>query len=121
MFAGGLLLSVTIIAFALWLHWNERTNWGERDFNSKTDRAYLRARTRIRRVVHALFLICGILILVSTVATPERRVVWLISWTAVTVLLLCIVMLAGIDAVRTRRYQLSKLPEIRKKSLRNDD
>lgn len=121
MFAGGLILSITIIAFALWLHWNERANWGERDFHSKTDQAYLRARTRSRRVVHALFLVCGILIFVSTIATPERRIVWLLSWAVVTVLLLSIVMLAGIDALRTHRYHLNKLPEIRKKSLGGDE
>lgn len=116
MFVGGLILAVTLISFAVWLQWNEREGWPGETFQNE-DRVYLRARFRRRRRIHWIIGICGGLILVATVGTPEHRQVWVACWAIVMIALIAVVLLALLDAFQTHRYHQSKLPEIRREIL----
>jgi hypothetical protein len=62
---------------------------------------------------------CGILIIVAAFAGPGR--VWVAAWTSVIAALMTVVVLAGFDAFRTHRYQKAKLPEVRRKTLNDDE
>ncbi len=118
MFAGGLILGFTLIAFAVWLHHREQVGWGERRDESEMDNLYFARRTVGRRRVHVLFAFSGGLILVSAFFGPGF--VWGVCWMLVMVQLLVVVVLAIIDAARTQRYHRSKLPEIRRQFLGDD-
>ncbi len=118
MFAGGLVLSVTIISFAIWMQWNENQQAvGVDKGASEVDRRYIRRRARHRQIVNGLFLFTGLLVLASTFAGVERKLLWLSLWATTIAVLMVIVILAGIDALRTHLYHLHKLPEVRKKAL----
>ncbi|MEM1068556.1 MAG: hypothetical protein AAGG48_13125 [Planctomycetota bacterium] len=112
MFAGSLVLGMTIIAFAAWLQWNENETAGDENPRTDLDREYLNNRGRARKRIHVLIAGSGGLVLVAACAGPGP--VWLVSWLGVIMLLLIVVMLAGLDALRSHRYHLRKLPEIRR-------
>ena len=119
MFAGGLVLGLTLIAFAIWLHQREQTGWDERRESSELDKQYYSRREAGRRQVYVLFGTAGALILVAAFAGPGF--IWGVCWLIVSVLLLYVVVLALIDALRTHRYHSQKLPEIRRQLLRDDE
>ncbi|WP_168566729.1 hypothetical protein [Crateriforma spongiae] len=123
MFSGGIILSVTLILFAVWLQWNERQGWPgeESEYDDKTDADYLRSRFRSRRRIHWIIGVCGLLILIATVKGPESRAVWIGCWSIVMLCLITVVGLALLDAVRTHRYHRRRLPELRRKMLGDDD
>lgn len=115
MFAGSILMAVTVLGFAAWLHYNDRQGWGQDEpFRTELDRRYLDRRTRSRRRIHLIIAGCGVLILVAAFFGPGP--VWIAAWMTVTVALAVVVLLAGLDAVRTFRYQNAKL-----KRLMDDD
>ncbi len=119
MFAGGLVLGLTLIAFAVWLHQREQAGWDERQENSEVDEQYYSRREAGRRQVYFLFGIAGLLILVAAFAGPGF--VWGMCWLIVSALLLIVVSLALVDAMRTHRYHQQKLPEIRRQLLHDDE
>lgn len=120
MFAGGLILGTTLIAFAIWLHRQEQHGWeGEHRSESELDVAYYRRRRRSRMWVHLTLGGCGVLIYVATFFGPG--VVWLICWMLVSIALLAVVAMALIDALRTHRYHNQKLPEIRRRWLGDEE
>ena len=121
MFAGGLLLAATLMSFALWLQWNERQGWPNESYDNERDRKYLNQRMRSRRRMNYLLFACGVLILVSTFATPERQAIWIACWMSVSVTLLTIIGLAGLDFLRTHRYHKHKLPDVGRRTLDRDD
>lgn len=115
MFAGSIVMAVTVLFFAAWLHYNDGRGWGQDErFRTELDLKYLDRRTRSRRRIHMIIAVCGILILVAAFAGPGP--VWIASWMTVMVALAIVVVLAGFDALRTYRYQNAKL-----KSLMDDD
>lgn len=116
MFAGGLVLGITLIAFASWLHWNERLGWPGERYDSELDRDYLDKRLRRRRRVHLLLFACGVLILVAAFAGRQNATVWLACWMSVILTLATVVGLALLDAVRTQRYHARKRGELRRRS-----
>ena len=118
MFASHLILGLCLIGFALWLQSTESKGWPNESYHGETDEKYLRRRRRSRQRVNGIFLICGVLILVASVSGPRMFV---LAWTAVTLALLVIVVLAALDAIRTQRYLNKKLPELRKKTLDRDE
>ena len=115
MFASGMILSVTLIAFAWWLNANETHGWAHESYDSEVDKEYLARRRKSRRRVNAIIGGCGLLIFVATIAGPGP--VWIAAWMSVSVGLLTVVILAVLDAIRTHRYHRKKLPEIRERTL----
>ncbi|MGB7345067.1 MAG: hypothetical protein WBD20_12710 [Pirellulaceae bacterium] len=115
MFAGGLLLSATLIGFALWLHFNERDGWGfeNNDPNSsKTDGKYLALRKRSRNRVHFLFAASGVLILIAAFAGPG--IVFVAAWSCVAFALMAIMAIAVLDGIRTHVYRRYETPKIQR-------
>lgn len=111
MFAGGIVLALTLMLFAVWLQRSEQLGWPHQNAERRMSEAvrameqeYLVRRRRGRRRVNSLFFLCGLLILIATFATPERNVIWLACWFSVIAMLLTIVVLAGVDVFRTYRY-----------------
>ncbi|MFG0290786.1 MAG: hypothetical protein ACF8CQ_21625 [Rhodopirellula sp. JB044] len=115
MFAGGLIIAATLMFFSVWLFRTEQIGWPNDSFDDPVDETYLRRRTRSRRRVNALFFVCGLLILVATLATPERRVWWIACWMSAMLVLCTIVALAGIDVVRTMLHHRRRLEQMRKR------
>ena len=118
MFAGSLVLGVTLLCFAAWLHWNDTQGWPNEKFKTEIDNRYLAQRKRSRKRIHIIIALCGVLIIVAAIAGPGP--IWVAAWMSVIVALLTVIVLAGFDAFRTHRYQKEKLPEIRRGTL-NDD
>ena len=58
------------------------------------------------------------LILIAGMSGPE---LFILSWFLVTLALLVVVMLAGFDVIRTHRYHMNKLPEIRRRTLDGEE
>ncbi len=119
MFSGSLVIGVTLLCFAFWLHWNERHGWEHESLDGDLDHHYLRTRMRSRRWVHALFAVCGVMVIVAAFAGPGR--VWIGCWMSVVVGLFTIIILAGADAFRTLRYQAKKKSELRKYRIDPDE
>ena len=119
MFEGSIVIGVTLLSFAIWLHWNERRGWAHESLDDDLDHRYFASRLRSRRWVHLLFALCGILVIVAAFAGPGR--VWIGCWMSVMVALLVIMVLAGVDAFRTLRYQSKKKPEIRRQIFEQDE
>ncbi len=69
MFAGSLVMGVTVLCFAAWLHWNDTQGWPNESFNSELDHQYRRRRSRSRKRIHMIIAACGILIM-----SPHSRV-----------------------------------------------
>ena len=119
MFAGSLVMGVTVLCFAAWLHWNDIQGWPNESFKSELDNQYRRRRSRSRTRIHMIIAACGVLIIVAAFAGPGP--VWVAAWMSVTAALMTVVVLAGFDAIRTHRYQKAKLPEIRRNTLHDDE
>ena len=119
MFAGSLVLGITLCCFAAWLHWNETQGWPNESFVTDLDKQYRDKRSRSRGGIHAIIAVCGTLVLVAAFAGTGA--VWLAAWTCVILGLFAVIFLAGIDALRTQRYHAAKLPEIRREILGDDD
>ncbi|QEG01031.1 hypothetical protein Mal15_51070 [Stieleria maiorica] len=115
MFAGGLLLGVTLLFFAIWLQWTEHHGWPHDTFDGDDDIEYRRRRKKSRLLVNVLIGICGALILAATFAGVG--VVYLAAWSIVTLTLVVIVILAGLDAFRTHRHHQDKIRRMRKRAL----
>ena len=75
------------------------------------DSRYQKVRRRWRLVIHVLLAICGALMIAAGWAGPGKF--WIASWTAVAILMLCILVLAMGDALRTHTHQVRKLAETR--------
>jgi hypothetical protein len=119
MFAGSLVMGVTVLCFAAWLHWNDTQGWPSESFHTELDNQYRKRRSRSRKRIHMIIAACGIQILVAAFSGPGR--VWVAAWTCVIAALMTVMVLAGFDAFRTHRYQKAKLPEIRGKTLNDDE
>lgn len=111
MFAGSLILAVTLIAFAIWLQFNEQHGWGdEQALETDLDHQYYRRRGRSRRRTNVVIGCCGILILVAAFVGPGP--IWIAVWASVLVGLVIVIGLATLDALRTHRYQRAKLRDL---------
>ena len=119
MFEGSLVLGTTLVGFAWWLHWNDTRGWPDESFKTELDNQYLASRTRSRRRIHWIIGACGALILLAAFTGPGA--VWVAAWMTVMVALMTVVVLAGLDALRTHRYHAAKLPEIRREMLGDDE
>ena len=119
MFEGSLVLGITVLCFAAWLHWNDTHGWPNESFETELDNRYLARRKRSRKRIHIIIAGCGVLILVAAFAGPGP--VWIAAWMIVIVGLMTVVLLAAIDAWRTHRYHHDKLPEIRRDVLGDDE
>ncbi|TWU34469.1 hypothetical protein [Novipirellula artificiosorum] len=119
MFAGSVLIGFTLIGFAVWLHFNDQHGWQHESFDGELDRQYLSRRRRSRRWVHLIFGMSGFFSIVAAIAGPGT--VWMGAWACVALSLMTIVLLAGLDAIRTLRYQSRKRPEIHRSLLDQED
>jgi len=123
MFAGSLLIGFTVILVAVWLEYNDSiasaylasrdTGQGltQENATQSSDSRYQKSRRRWRLVIHGLLAICGALMIAAGWAGPGKF--WIASWTAVAMLMLCILVLAMGDALRTHTHQVRKLAETR--------
>ena len=118
MFASHFVLGIALIAFGLWLQSTESKGWPNESCEGNLDRQYFARRHRLRRRVNGILIVCGMLILVAGISPPRM---FILAWTLVSLALLIVVMLAGLDAVRTQRYHARKLPEIRRDTLGGDE
>jgi pheromone shutdown protein TraB len=114
MFAGGMVLAATVLFFAAWLQWTEHQGWPYDSFNMEEDGEYLTRRRRSRLIVNGLLALCGLLICTATLAGVG--VVFAVAWTLVTLNLMIIVLLAGLDAFRTHRYHKDRLRALRERA-----
>lgn len=119
MFAGSLVMGITVLGFAAWLHWNDTHGWPNESFKTELDNQYHTRRSRSRKRIHMIIAACGILIIAAAFAGPGP--VWVAAWMSVIVALMTVVVLALFDAFRTQRYQKDKLPEIRHQTLNDDE
>lgn len=117
MFAGGMLLSFTLLFFAGWLQWTEARGWPHENDLDVDDGPYLLARRRGRFRVNLLIGTCGVLVLIATIAGVG--LVFAAAWTTVTMILFVIVVLAGLDAWRTHRHHQDKVRRIRKRAMKD--
>lgn len=123
MFAGSLLVGFTVLVVAVWLEYSDsvtsaywanhaaRQRGNQSDAASSSDNRYRRIRRRWRLVIHALLALCGVLMISAGWAGPGRF--WIAAWTAVAMLMLCILILALGDALRTHTHHSRKLAESR--------
>jgi peptidoglycan/LPS O-acetylase OafA/YrhL len=118
MFSGSLVLGITLVAFAGWLHRRDTDGWPSEDFITELDKKYHKRRTRSRRRIHAILAGCGVAAIVAAFA--GLGAVWVAMWSIVMVSLMVVVALAGIDALHTQRYLKSKIPEMREQLLKDD-
>ena len=114
MIAAHIILGLSLIGFAFWLQSTEAAGWPNESYDSDLDADYLGGRKRSRRRVNVILGACGVLILVANADGPW---LFIICWLCVTLALMTVVVLAGLDALRTHRYHAKKLPEIRKQML----
>jgi hypothetical protein len=114
MFAGGLILSITLMCFSVWLFRTERLGWPNDTRDDPSDQTYLDKRSRSRRRVNALFFVCGLMILLATLATPDRRSLWIGCWMSAVLVLWTIMALAGLDVLRTMLHHRGRIDRMRK-------
>ena len=114
MFYGQLLMGGTLVFFAFWLQRTESRGWPNDSFNEAEDQAYLRRRGKSRRLVNILIGICGLLSLCAAISGD--RLVFVSAWSIITLNLLVIIVLAGLDAFRTFRHHTDKLRRIREQT-----
>ena len=119
MFAGSLVLGITLVAFAGWLHQQDTEGWPSENFVTELDKKYHKRRTRSRRRIHIILAGCGASAIIA--AFFGLGAVWVAMWSIVMVSLVVVVALAGVDALQTQRYLKSKIPEIRKQLLNDDE
>ncbi len=121
MFAGSLLVGFTVILVAVWLEYQDWllafTATQDLRYRRPTDATvqaienrFQKVRRRWRLVIHTLLAACGGLMIAAGWAGPGRF--WIAAWTAVTILMLCIMMLALADAIRTRHHNTRKTPAL---------
>ena len=121
MFAGSLLVGFTVILIAVWLEYHDwllsftvaQNLRYRRPIDAaiqEVENRYQKVRRRWRLVIHTLLAACGGLMIAAGWAGPGRF--WIAAWTAVTILMLCIVMLALADALRTRHHHNRKSPSL---------
>ena len=67
-FAGSLVLGITVLCFAAWLHWNDTHGWPNESFKTELDNQYLVRRKRSRKRIHIIIAGCGVMILVAALA-----------------------------------------------------
>jgi Flp pilus assembly protein TadB len=101
------------------LHWQEVQGWPDESFVTELDRDYHSHRSRSRFRIHLIIAACGVLILAAAFAGPSP--LWMAAWTCVIIGLMTVVLLAALDAFRTHRYHLRKLPEIEREFLDDKD
>jgi Flp pilus assembly protein TadB len=118
MFAGSMVLGITVLSFAAWLHWNDIQGWPNEPYKTEVDNQYLARRKRSRKRIHIIIAACGVFILVAAIAGPGP--IWVAAWMSVILALLTVIILALFDAFRTHRYQKTKVPEIRRDILGDD-
>jgi cation transport ATPase len=123
MFAGSLLVGFTVIMVAVWLEYSDsitaaywvnhaaKQRLNRDNATESSDDRYRHTRRRWRLVIHGLLAFCGVLMIAAGWAGPGRF--WIAAWTAVAMLMLCILVLALGDAVRTQAHQIRKLAENR--------
>jgi hypothetical protein len=115
MFAGGLLLAATLLCFAGWLQWTEHRGWPHDSADCETDHVYLTKRKRSRSLVNALIGVCGLMVLIATLAGVG--LIFVAMWSTVALTLMVIVVLAGLDALRTHRYHQDRMRELRRRAI----
>jgi predicted tellurium resistance membrane protein TerC len=115
MFAGGLLLAATLLFFAGWLQWTEQRGWPHDTDDGELDVDYLQRRKKSRSRVNLLIGICGLLILTATLAGIGP--IFVAAWSIVTVILMVIIILAGLDAFRTHRHHQEKIRQLRDRAM----
>ncbi len=115
MFAGSLLLGLTLIGFAAWLQWNDAIGWRSEEMESQLDVEYHLRRSKSRSRIHLIIGFCGSLVILAGFA-GKATPIWVASWMSVIVSMLVIILLAVLDAWRTHRYQIAKRPEIHRKN-----
>ena len=116
MLAGCLLMASAVIGLALYLQIHEGQQWPTKQ-TTEIERKYRRSRFRWRSLIHNLLILSGGLMAVAGIAGTQRMRWWLICWILVAMTLLVVVMLAFLDAIRTRRYLRDRLPEMRDEML----
>ena len=67
MFAGSLVLGITVLGFAIWLQYNDTHGWPNEKFETELDNQYLARRKRSRKRIHVIIGACGVLILIAGV------------------------------------------------------
>ncbi len=116
MLAGSLLIGFAVIMVALWLEYNDSRGWpSEQKLERETelqaqgerDLKYLKTRRRWRKVNHVIFALCGALM--ASTGLAGRGAYWVSAWTAVSILMLSIILIALVDAIRTQRHYASKI------------
>jgi peptidoglycan/LPS O-acetylase OafA/YrhL len=115
MFAGSLVMGLSMVGFAVWLQWNDSIGWSSESMESRLEAEYLIRRSRSRSRIHLMIGGCGVMITAAAFAGP-RSPQWAAAWMSVIVALMVIVMLAILDAWRTHRYHAAKRPEIRREN-----
>jgi peptidoglycan/LPS O-acetylase OafA/YrhL len=110
MFAGSIVLALTVLGFTGWLQYHEVRGWPEEGPANEFSKRYLHRRRRTRRRVHVLLVLCSVLIAVAAFVGPGR--VWIGCWMTVILTLFVIILLAMIDAMRTHRFLREKIPQI---------
>ena len=119
MFESSLVLGITLIGFAWWLHYRDTRGWPSDNFTTDLDKTYHQRRTRSRRRIHGILGGCGVAAIIA--AFFGIGPVWVAMWSVVMVSLLVVVALAGMDALHTHRYMKSKLPEMRDRLLNDEE
>ena len=124
MLAGSLLIGFSVILAAVWLEYNDSVVWADEceptsqpgtaatGSGNALESRYQKVRRRWRLVIHLLLAICGALMVAAGWAGPGAF--WVSAWTAVTLLMLCILLLAICDAFRTYYHRLRQISEARR-------
>lgn len=111
MFAGSMALGLMLIAFAIWLQWNESFGWSRESMTCKADVEYLLRRSKSRSRIHLIIGFCGGLAIVAAFSGTGTSV-WVIAWMLIMAALLVIIGMALADAWRTYRYYAAKRPQL---------
>ena len=119
MFSGSLVIGLTLLGFAAWLHWYDTKGGPVEEFVTDLDNTYHAKRTKARRRIHVIFAACGLMAIAAAFVGPGPF--WVIAWTCVMFALLAVVILAGLDALRTHRYYIDKQLGIRQKHIGEDE
>lgn len=116
MFAGSLVLGLTMIVFAVWLQWNESFGWTHEPMTCKADVEYLLRRSKSRSRIHLMIGFCGSLAIVAAFSGAGSSI-WVAAWMSIMLALLVIIGLAFLDAWHTYRHQVNRRAELTERSL----
>lgn len=105
-----MVLSITLVAFAVWLQVNDRAGWPQEDLDASDDSFRVR-RHRRRTRVNVLLGSAGLVIAVAAAVGPGP--VWVGCWMIVILILCTVIVLALLDAFRTRRHYQQKMRDVR--------